>query len=1024
MTSIDPRLAAALADRYHLERELGAGGMAVVYLADDLKHHRKVAVKVLRPELAAALGHERFLLEITTTAGLRHPNIVPLFDSGDGAGFLYYVMPFVEGETLRARLERESPLPLADALRIANDVADALSYAHGRGVIHRDIKPGNILLEHGRAVVADFGLAHAVGASGDQRLTFAGTSVGTPLYMSPEQANSEDVDARSDLYSLACTVYEMLAGRPPFTGATATAVLTQHATAPVPTLQDRCPTLPRYLADAVHRALAKTPAERFPTVQAWQAALAAGDPGAGDAETIAVRVEQSGAVCLPPPPPATTLLGRDEALTGAVERLRDGARVLTITGPGGTGKTRFSVELFHRVQGDYPGGAAFVSLVSVASASEVMTTVGAALGVAEAPGRSAVDAVATLFGNRRALLVLDNFEHLLDASADVATLASRCPALQIVTTSQAPLRIGAELELPLPPLELPPAGACGVEDVRRAPAVALFVERAARVKRGFDVTAANAGDVAAICRRLDGLPLALELAAARVRVLEPAGLRARLDHALDLLTSGDRDLPERHRTLRATVNWSYSLLDAGEQCLLRRASVFAEGWTLDAMEAVCYAAAGRHRALDELGSLVEKGLVQVTGDGGRYRLLETIRDFAAERLAESGEAETVRDAHAGHFVEFVRGVAAGIKGDRQLEAMRRARAENANTQAAVHWASVRARGADAAALENGLLLCGHLNWAWHIAGQHLTARGQVDALLGLAGGSSPSLGRALAWITSSMVCTVTSEWERARRDALRGLADARAIGDEPVVAELAMMLGYVHLATGQMDEAGRALDEAITRGEACGAAFIKALALSIKGLLVFVTGDVDAGMRLIEEARRIQVRIGDYEGGGLAISFLAQMTFVKGEYASALAIYRDALESFDTVGDRPEVARVQCEMGWTALAANDLADARRWFLRSLRTYDETGSPRGLGQALIGLAAAEAAAGRPERALEIAAAAQVMSERAGVVVAHPMAPGISERIESLKATVPRDALDALVTRGMSLTPAAVLAMVAG
>ena len=220
---LQARLQGALADRYRFDRKLGAGGMATVYLAHDLKHERKVAMKVLRPELVHALGPERFLREIATTANLHHPHILPLYDSGrtpEASGaFLYYVMPFVEGESLRDRLNREKQLPLDDALRFAREVADALSYAHGRGVIHRDIKPENILLESGHALVADFGIARAVGSAGVDRLTETGLAVGTPAYMSPEQAAGErDLDGRSDIYALGCVLYEMLAGQPPFTG--------------------------------------------------------------------------------------------------------------------------------------------------------------------------------------------------------------------------------------------------------------------------------------------------------------------------------------------------------------------------------------------------------------------------------------------------------------------------------------------------------------------------------------------------------------------------------------------------------------------------------------------------------------------------------------------------------------------------------------------------------------------------------------------------------------------------------------
>src|SRR6266404_4523124 len=231
MTPVPDRLAAALADRYRIERELGQGGMATVYMAEDLKHHRKVAVKVLRPELASALGPERFLREIETTANLRHPHILPLYDSGEAGGFLFYVMPLVEGESLRDRLTREKQLPIDDALRIASEVASALDYAHRHGVIHRDIKPENILLHDGRALVADFGIALAASKAGGTRMTETGMSLGTPHYMSPEQAMGErEITARSDVYALGVVLYEMLTGDPPFTGSTAQAIVARVLT--------------------------------------------------------------------------------------------------------------------------------------------------------------------------------------------------------------------------------------------------------------------------------------------------------------------------------------------------------------------------------------------------------------------------------------------------------------------------------------------------------------------------------------------------------------------------------------------------------------------------------------------------------------------------------------------------------------------------------------------------------------------------------------------------------------------------
>jgi len=275
VSNVGERLTRALADRYRLDREIGRGGMATVYLAHDLKHERRVALKVLRPELAAMLGAERFLREIKTTAQLAHPHILPLLDSGDADGTLYYVMPYVEGESLRDRLNREKQLPLDDALELAREVSDALSYAHSHDVIHRDIKPENILLQSGHAVVADFGIARAITAAGGENLTETGVSLGTPAYMSPEQTTGEQtIDGRSDLYSLGCVLYEMLAGEPPFTGPTAQAIFAKRLTEHVPRVSVLRETVPASVEAALEKVLARAPADRFATAQQFAAALA------------------------------------------------------------------------------------------------------------------------------------------------------------------------------------------------------------------------------------------------------------------------------------------------------------------------------------------------------------------------------------------------------------------------------------------------------------------------------------------------------------------------------------------------------------------------------------------------------------------------------------------------------------------------------------------------------------------------------------------------------------------------------
>jgi serine/threonine-protein kinase len=288
LADVIDRLSTALTGLYTVDREIGRGGMATVFLAHDIKHDRAVALKVLKPEIAGALGPERFLREITLTARLDHPHILPVLDSGEADGLLYYVMPFVEGESLSDRLAREKQLPVDDALQIAREVADALSYAHGFGIVHRDIKPENILLAAGHARVADFGIARAVSTAGGAKLTETGFAIGTPEYMSPEQAGGEgDVDGRSDTYSLGCVIYHMLAGAPPFTGPSAQSVMARHAVDPAPRIATVRTTTPAGVETAVMTALAKVPADRFATISAFGEALKEGQTTAPSAAAAA-----------------------------------------------------------------------------------------------------------------------------------------------------------------------------------------------------------------------------------------------------------------------------------------------------------------------------------------------------------------------------------------------------------------------------------------------------------------------------------------------------------------------------------------------------------------------------------------------------------------------------------------------------------------------------------------------------------------------------------------------------------------
>ncbi|WP_412061325.1 ATP-binding protein [Rubrivirga sp. IMCC45206] len=732
---------------------------------------------------------------------------------------------------------------------------------------------------------------------------------------------------------------------------------------------------------------------------------------ADDGRAPATGADGVAVISRPPPAPTSPLVGRTAELDAVAERLGGDARVVTITGPGGTGKTRLAIAVADRVRAAFPGGLAYVSLAPVAEAGDVLPALARALDVPEAEGRSPAEGVATRIGDRRVLLVLDNCEHVLDAAPGLAAVLARCPALRILATSRAPLKIRAEAEVPLHPLALPPRGAA-LGDLAGTPSVALFVARAQKARPGFALTADNADAVAAICRRLDGLPLALELAAARMRVLDPEALLDRLGHALDVLTTGDRDLPERQRTLRATIAWSHDLLTEPEQQLFRRLAVFAGGWTQGAAEAVGYDAdAGR--ALDEVTSLVEKGLVQPDG-AGRFDLLETIRAFALEQLDASGETDDVKARHAAYVLTVAEEVGAGITGATQLASMDRADRETANLQEALGWFRERALGGDAEAAERGMQLCGALWLYWHIRGRHLSARAWTDAFLDAPASPARSLARARALNTAGMASWSLGETDRSVREWQLAVDLAGEAGREPDLAVAGFLLGIGLLVSGRMAEARGHLEASVARAHKVGAEWTAALAQSFIGYLDLLTGRPEEARRVSEAALETLTRIGDYEGSGFALSTLATLAAADGDHEQALALYARSQQAYETLGDRPEEARVLDGMGWTALALERTEAARGHFLASLRAYEEIASERGVGVALLGLAATAEAEGQPERAVRLAAAAEVFSEQQGIVMVYADDSPARPYVERARAAVSAEALERLTDEGRRLS----------
>jgi predicted ATPase/Tfp pilus assembly protein PilF len=718
----------------------------------------------------------------------------------------------------------------------------------------------------------------------------------------------------------------------------------------------------------------------------------------------------------PPPAPATALVGRQQEVADVVALLGSDARVVTITGPGGTGKTRLAMAAAHDAASAFPGGVAFVELAAVTAAGDVVPFIAGALGVKEAETRTLAEGLASLIGDARVLLVLDNLEQVIDAASELAVLLGACPALRLLTTSRAPLRIAAEAEYALRPLSLPPAGEMPpLEDLETYAAIELFLERTRRARAGFRLTADNASAVLEICRRLDGLPLALELAAARLRTLEPDALLARLEHALDVLTVGARDLPERQRTLRATIDWSHSLLNEPEQQVFRRLAAFVGGWPADAVAHVCLDAAFRDTAdaMDTFDSLIEKGLVRPPDDAGRFGMLETIREFAVERLAASGEDVLVRRRHADYFASLAAALWIDFRESRQVEAIRRADEEAANIEAALtHYHTAAVLG-DEEAARRGLELCGDLWMQWHIRGLHIRAREWSRRFLDLPAAGRHDLARARALQAAAVASMTLGDVEASMRDFAE--MDPLCYGRDPATATIgAIAHGVGHLSAGDIAGAGPQLVEAVRRARELGRPWELGLALSFLAIVEAARGDMAAARAHAEEAIPMQRAIDDWQGLGTALGALATVEAAEGRTDQALALYREALDAYHTCGDRPEEARILDALAWTLLDAGRPDEAREHFAASLRAYDDVGSVRGSGIALLGLAATHAAQSRGERAVRIAAAAATFAAQEGVANDYAKHTAAPRYLDAARASLDPAIVVALEIEGRALS----------
>jgi predicted ATPase/DNA-binding CsgD family transcriptional regulator/Tfp pilus assembly protein PilF len=1058
---------------YRLVKQLGQGSYAEVYLGQHMRLPLQAAVKVLHLHLTGSEA-KRFRLEAETIARLAHPSIVRILDYDVQEGVPFLVMDYAPNGSLRRRYPKGTVVPLPQIVSSVKQIGAALQFAHEQKVIHRDVKPENLLLGRQQEVLlSDFGLAALAHSSASLSTQEA---MGTLPYMAPEQIEGHPRPA-SDQYALGVAVYEWLCGERPFEGSISE-LIAQHVSMPPPPLHERIPTIPPEVEQVVLRALAKDPKARFASVADFSATLEQASKGHDSGQTppllssgysTVVGLRQSSLLDLPPlrtldtspnnlPVQPTPLVGRVREVEAVRELMqREEVCLVTLTGPGGIGKTRLGLQVAAELSGSFADGVFFVDLAPLRNPSLVLSSIAQTIGIQEAADQSLLERLKEGLRQKQLLLLLDNFEQVLSAAVQVANLLAACPRLNVLVTSREGLHVRAEHEFAVPPLTLPDSRHLpDLEALSQYEAVVLFLQRARATNLDFQLTPANARAIAEICTRLDGLPLAIELAAARIKLLPPQALLERLDYRLQVLTSGARDMPERHQTLRHTITWSYDLLNAREQRLFRRISVFVGGCTFEVLEAVSKAVGDTDaNVLEGLASLLEKSLLQRTGREGeepRFAMLETLREYGLEALASTGEAQVTYEAHATYYLALAEQAEPELSGPQQLIWFERLEQEHDNLRAALSW--LLEQGSGGQSKELALRLGCALSRFWDIRGYESEGRRWLERALEISRGMS-SAARAKALTGAGELATMQDDSGQAEALCGEGLALYRELGDRRGCATALSSLGYAALSRSDYAAAQALLEEALALftevGDTGGRAFAvttlaillqhqgeyaraqalleESLVLSrvagdtrnrmyslvVLGQLLLSQSDLAQAHARLEESLAISREVGYKRSIGLSIFYLGFLALLQGDMARARSLLEESLVLFKEVGLREFIAEVFYFLGFISFYQGDHVAARALMEESLKTSYELNRRLNTAVYLEGLAAVVAAQGEPVRAVWCMSAAQALREAIGTPLPSLLQAIHKKTIASVRTHLGERAFDAAWAEGRTMTP---------
>lgn len=1043
---------------YPILGELGRGGMGIVHVAEDPRLQRRIALKLLPQNLSERTGaFEDLQREARLLAQMNHPNIATIHSLEETDDGMFLTMELVEGETLDTRLRR-GPLPLDEFLGVIRQVSTALDAAHRQLVVHRDLKPQNIMVTpDGLVKVLDFGLAVALprAADGESPSGVRAEAAGTPGYMSPEQIRGDKSDGRTDLFALGCIMFECLTQQRAFPGDTIAdrlrATLNES-----PDLGLLPAWVPQRLRTMLESCLAKPVDERVASATEVRRLIE---------DTISHQSLRAAAAARGPRDDTTPnnlplrlarFVGRTRELE-EVTRLLEDNRLVTLTGIGGGGKTRLAIEAASKLTARAPDGIWFVELAATENESAVLRALADVLGVDGDPKPTLADAVHARLATHHALLVLDNCEHVIDGVRSVATrLLASCPDLRLIATSRQPIGLPGEAVFHVPSLGMPPEGRRqSLTELRNIESIMLFVERAKAARPEFDVDETNRDAIARICRQLDGIPLAIELAAARVRVLVPEEISARLENRFRLLSSTIRGGEQRHRTLRATIDWSYDNLEPQEQLLLERLSVFSGGATLEAAEKIC---AGEEiedwEVLDQITSLVDKSLVQVDAEGGlatgkaRFRLLETVRLYAREKLVDRGDPAVYWARHLEHFASLAADAEQALTGPEQAEWLTRLSTEHANFERAL------TRAIDGRLdIEGGIALAASLGRYWHMRGHWQEARATYDRMLPqLERVRSAASATALRW--AGNLAKLQRDDAPARELLEKSLETSREIEDLNGVASALNDLGHVIRDGGDTATARELYTESLETHRRLENDAGVALALNSLAVLAQIEGDLVEARRLYGKSIDIGRRLGDTAGvaatlinlgvvfesldenekssfcfeesleifreqenrWGVAATLvnLGRVIQKRGDHARASEAYEESLAIFRDLGDRRSVAATLYKLGSLAQALGEHPRATRLFRESLTIFRDLDSSAEIEMLLTSLAESAAALEDPKRAATLLGAAESLREEAGISLDARGRTAIDRSLASLSQALGDDELSGALEGGRSLS----------